>query len=198
MHGELEAEIPARELVLGGGAPQYTREYKEPKYLQKIKDTCISQPDWMEIHWKTIQQYYAKAPCFPEYREFFEALFLGATDEHLSRINYRFLAAVCKLLGIDTSITWSTDYSIVEGKTERLVSLCQQCGATEYLSGPAAREYIQEELFQDAGISLNYMSYTGYEEYPQLYPPFTHFVSIVDLIFNMGPNASNYLLSFRS
>jgi phosphoribosylformylglycinamidine synthase len=37
MHGELEAEIPAYELVLGGGAPQYTREYKEPKYFEKIK-----------------------------------------------------------------------------------------------------------------------------------------------------------------
>ncbi len=36
MHGELEAEIPAHELVLGGGAPQYTREYREPKYFEKI------------------------------------------------------------------------------------------------------------------------------------------------------------------
>jgi phosphoribosylformylglycinamidine synthase len=37
MHGELEAELPAHDLVLGGGAPQYTREYKEPKYFEKIR-----------------------------------------------------------------------------------------------------------------------------------------------------------------
>ncbi len=37
MHGELEAELPAYELVLGGGAPQYTREYAEPAYFEKIK-----------------------------------------------------------------------------------------------------------------------------------------------------------------
>jgi phosphoribosylformylglycinamidine synthase subunit PurL len=37
MHGQLEAELPAYELVLGGGAPQYTREYKEPAYVEKIK-----------------------------------------------------------------------------------------------------------------------------------------------------------------
>lgn len=37
MHGELEASIPAEVLVLGGGAPQYDREYREPAYLQKIK-----------------------------------------------------------------------------------------------------------------------------------------------------------------
>ncbi|RYG53520.1 MAG: phosphoribosylformylglycinamidine synthase subunit PurL [Chitinophagaceae bacterium] len=37
MHGELEAELPAYELVLGGGAPQYDREYREPAYLSKVK-----------------------------------------------------------------------------------------------------------------------------------------------------------------
>jgi phosphoribosylformylglycinamidine synthase subunit PurL len=36
MNGELEAEIPAFELVLGGGAPQYEREYREPAYLKKV------------------------------------------------------------------------------------------------------------------------------------------------------------------
>ncbi len=41
MHGELEASIPAHELVLGGGAPQYTREYSEPKYLSKVADFKI-------------------------------------------------------------------------------------------------------------------------------------------------------------
>src|SRR5690348_9128811 len=45
MHGELQAEIPAHELVLGGGAPQYTREYKEPKYLQRIKKFSIDNVD---------------------------------------------------------------------------------------------------------------------------------------------------------
>src|SRR3954465_15401164 len=42
MHGELEAEVPANELVLGGGAPQYTREYKEPAYLQQIAKFSIN------------------------------------------------------------------------------------------------------------------------------------------------------------
>src|SRR3982751_3198305 len=46
MHGELEAEVPAYELVLGGGAPQYTRDYKEPAYLQEIAKFSINEvPD---------------------------------------------------------------------------------------------------------------------------------------------------------
>lgn len=52
MHGELEASIPAHELVLGGGAPQYERSYKEPAYLEKIKafdPTTIPVPAEMEL-----------------------------------------------------------------------------------------------------------------------------------------------------
>jgi len=71
--------------------------------------------------------------------------------------------------------------------------LCRQAGATDYLSGPAARDYMDESLFRQAGIGLHYMDYAGYAEYRQLYPPFTHTVSIVDLIFNEGPHAAHYL-----
>ena len=46
----------------------------------------------------------------------------------------------------------------------------------------------------DAGIDLSYMDYSGYPEYPQLYPPFTHHVSVLDLLFNVGPAAAQYLV----
>ena len=88
------------------------------------------------------------------------------------------------------------DYRLIEGKTERLVDLCKQVGATEYLSGPTAKGYIDEELFRNGGITLRYMDYSGYPEYNQLFPPFEHRVSIIDLIFNEGPNAPKYMKSF--
>jgi hypothetical protein len=102
---------------------------------------------------------------------------------------------VCEIIGIDTPIRWSRDYSLAEGKIERLVDLCRQTGADEYLSGPAAQDYLKEEPFSDAGITLTYMDYSGYPEYRQLYPPFEHRVSILDLIFNEGPAARAYLKS---
>ena len=61
---------------------------------------------------------------------------------------------------------------------------------TRYLSGPSAREYLDEQLFRDAGIEVAYMDYAGYPEYPQLYPPFDHAVTVLDLIFNLGPDAA--------
>lgn len=166
------------------------------KYYQKIKDTLISDREWNSKHWKSILYSYSKANFFKHYGSLFEDLYLCSNERYLSEVNYRFLTAICKLLGITTMISWSMDYCLVEGPTERLVDLCKQAGAAEYLSGPSARSYIDEEIFRAEGITLSYIDYSGYPEYPQLHPPFEHYVSIIDLILNTGPDAPKYMLSF--
>src|SRR5438876_7454087 len=117
------------------------------KYEQKIRETVVSDSAWAMRHWKTIRLFYAKAPYFSEYQKLLEDLYLGCAETLLSLINYRFISAVCNLLGIRTRITWSMDYPLVEGKTERVVHLCRQAGASEYISGPSARDYIDASLF---------------------------------------------------
>jgi WbqC-like protein len=166
------------------------------RYLQTIQETKISDPSWNERHWKTLVHNYACAAHFDAYRGRFEELYLGCQEKLLSQINYRFLAGICEILGIKTHLSWSVECPQIKGKTERLVEWCKQLKATEYLSGPAAKDYIDESLFAGAGIALRYMDYSGYPEYRQLYPPFDHTVSIVDLIFNEGPNATRYMKSF--
>lgn len=159
------------------------------KRYQKISETTISKPDWAIEHWKTIQHNYARAPYFKEYRPFFEELYNRALSEtHLSKVNFLFLKAICDLLDITTPLTWSSDYELVDGKNDRLIGLCQQVNANVYLSGPSARNYLDEKLFSAANMRVEWMDYAGYPEYHQLYPPFTHAVSIIDLIFNEGPN----------
>jgi hypothetical protein len=90
------------------------------------------------------------------------------------------------------------DYDLTGERTERLVHLCHQAGAGEYLSGPAARSYLDEGLFAAEGIRVSWMDYSGYPEYGQLFcPPFIHEVSILDLILNEGPEgARKHMLSF--
>ncbi len=163
---------------------------------QKIKDTVISDPGWSRNHWRTIVYNYSKTKYFSRYQELFEELYLERNENLLSQVNYKFVTAICDLLGIETKLAWSSEYRLVEGKTERLVDLCKQAGANEYLSGPTARGYIDEELFRNEGIELRYMDYSGYSEYEQLYPPFESGVSIIDLIFNEGPDARKYISSF--
>lgn len=167
------------------------------KYYQKIKDTEISDVDWQEDHWKSITCNYNRSKYFQDYKDIFESLYLNYQEKYLSQINYQFIVNICKILGISTKISWSMDYTITEGKTERLVSLCKQAEATEYISGPAAKEYIDDDLFKQENIKLSYVDYSGYPEYHQLFPPFEHGVSVVDLIFNEGKNAKKHMKSFN-
>jgi hypothetical protein len=163
------------------------------KYHQAIKDTLVGDPGWRGQHWQSLLHNYGRAPHFRRYRDEVEALYLGSDEPVLSRINHRFLMALCGWLGIATKITWSMDYRLVEGKSERLLDLCRQAGATTYLSGPAAKGYLDEGVFEAAGIQVRWMDYGGYPEYPQLFPPFDHYVSVFDLLFNAGPDAPAYL-----
>jgi len=168
------------------------------RFGQLIQETLISDSAWGRRHWRSLSQAYAKAAYFKPYEPVFEKLYEKCSAErNLSNINYLFIREVCAILGITTKITWSRDYLLADGQTMRLVDLCKQVGAGEYLSGPAAKNYIEPDLFARENIKLSYIDYSGYPEYPQLYPPFEHGVSIVDLIFNTGPRAITYMKTFR-
>jgi hypothetical protein len=168
------------------------------RYLQRVDETLVSDPAWARSHWSAFVQCYSAAPHFSAYRTLFEDLFLTCSETRLSSINRRFIEAICKVVGIATPLKWSTEYPAHGTKTERLVSICIAAGATAYLSGPSAREYIENARFQEAGVELSYMDYSGYPEYAQLYPPFEHGVTILDLIFNVGDKAADYMKSFSS
>ncbi|MEO8146186.1 MAG: WbqC family protein [Bacteroidia bacterium] len=163
------------------------------KYFQKINETYISEKGWNLHHWQTIKQNYAKAKCFNEVKNFIEELYVNANHEMLSEINYYFLRNVCDYLEIKTPIRFSSEFILAEGKTERLVDLCKQLGTTDYYSGPKAKGYVDENLFEEADIKLHYFNHSGYGEYEQLYPPFEHAVSIIDLLCCEGKQAACFL-----
>lgn len=162
--------------------------------FQKINETKITDKRWAKKHWNSIQLNYAKAPYFKEYKGYFENLYkFCENEEFICNVNYKFIYAINDLLGIKTKISFSQDYGLIEGKTERLVDLVKKAGGTEYLSGPAAKDYIVKECFDKENIKLSWMDYSGYREYPQLFPPFEHGVTVLDLIFNTGKDAINYI-----
>jgi len=164
------------------------------RFGQRVCDVeTVPSSQWATKHWKTIEQHYRRAPFFEEYFEQIQEAYLGLQESNLSQINYQLIKLICDILGIGTQISWSMDYVLAEGKTELLVSLCQAAGADHYLSGPSAQSYIMPELFAEAGIAIEYMDYSGYPEYPQLYTGFEHGVTVLDLMFNVGPEASRYM-----
>lgn len=159
---------------------------------QSIRETEIDGHFWRDQHWKSLCLNYKKAKYFNEISHLLDALFLREYST-ISELNIKFIEVICQYLGITTKIKKSWEYSLTVGKTEKLVDLCQKSGGTEYISGPAAKDYIQPRVFSDAGIALTWFDYEGYPVYPQLWGDFVHGVSIIDLLFNCGKESPNYM-----
>ncbi|KGY11317.1 hypothetical protein NM22_15760 [Vibrio tubiashii] len=165
------------------------------KYFQSIKNTKVSDSSWAKKHWKSLKQSYSKSKYFSKYEKVFEDFYSNCQSEFLSEINYDLILIINKILGIKTKISFSKEFPLIEGKSERLLSLCQAVGATEYISGPAAKDYLDEKIFENNNIKVTWMDYSGYPEYDQIHPPFEHGVTVLDLIFNQGPEAPQYMKS---
>jgi hypothetical protein len=162
------------------------------QFGQRIDEALIGDRRWATKHWRTLVQNYAAAAHFGDYRERIEGVYLEETDR-LSVVNRRFIETICELLEITTTITSSGDYEGVGDRGERVLSLCQAAGAGTYLTGPGARSYLDEQTFEDAGIAVEWMHYEGYPDYPQLHGPFEPAVTVLDLLFNTGPDARQFL-----
>ncbi|HNY26316.1 MAG TPA: WbqC family protein [Candidatus Sumerlaeota bacterium] len=163
------------------------------KYYQTIRETEIDGTDWAQAHWKALTLNYRRAPHFEEIAALFEPFYRHCSHSFLTALNRELIEKVCAYLGITSRIVNSWDYRLIEGKTERLVDLCVQAGASEYISGPAAQDYIEAHLFAERGIQLTWFDYTGYSEYPQLWGEFVHGVTILDLLFNCGKESPRYM-----
>lgn len=158
-----------------------------------INEVTVSDAEWNIRHWGILEQAYRKAPFFDEVAPALQDLYRRCESNRLSVINRHFLRGICAIIGIPANFSRSEDYGAAGTKTERVVDLCQKAGADQYVTGPAARAYLDEGLFRKAEIELQWFDYSGYREYPQLHPPFEHGVTVLDLIFNTGPAAAQYL-----
>jgi WbqC-like protein family len=163
------------------------------KYLQSIRETEIRNTGWAEEHWKALVCNYRRSPHFSEVSQWLEPYYRDRTYTHLSVLNRDLIEAVCRYLGISTSIRHSWDYQLMDGKSERLADLCRQANASEYLSGPAAQDYLDESIFKTQGIKVTWFDYGGYPEYSQLWGEFAHCVTILDMLFNCGSDTPTYM-----
>jgi hypothetical protein len=167
------------------------------KYKQAIKDTKIAGRGWANKHLKAIRINYARAEYFNEINDWLAIIYKKCEKEiFLSDINLIFIREITGYLGIKTKISFSSDYMLEGDRSGKAISICLQSGAGEYLTGPAAKSYLDIEAFGKAYINVKWMDYSGYKEYPQLFQPFIHEVSVIDLLFNTGKNSISYLKSF--
>jgi hypothetical protein len=160
---------------------------------QRIDETTITLKNWNKKHWNTLLGNYSKAPYFKEYRDDLEGFYHGLDTNNLSEINFSFIKKINSILDINTEIIDSKSLHLTGDKNERLLDAIKKLNGTHYISGPAAKNYINEEKFQSESVAIEWMDYSEYPVYSQLFGPFKHEVTILDLIFNEGPNAKLYL-----
>ena len=146
---------------------------------------------WRRKHLKSIQQWYRAAPYYDQYLPFFEE-FYAKKWARLSELTIHGVTETARILGIKTELHISSQLGIGGSKVERLVNLCKHFGADEYLSGDAAKNYLDEQQFARTSIKVIYQQYK-HPEYPQLHAPFLPFLSIPDLLFNCGPDSLGVL-----
>jgi hypothetical protein len=161
---------------------------------QAIEEARIAHPSWAVKHWKTISQAYRRAQYFQLYQAELERLYDSSSRvETLSSVNRLWIEFIARTLSIKARISSASEYEVKGSRVERLIDLCTAVGATRYLSGPAARSYLDICAFERSGIEVKFMSYDTYPTYPQLHGAFDPFVSVLDLILNVGPQAPRFM-----
>lgn len=160
---------------------------------QRIMDVVVKDKRWPTKHWKTLEANYRKSPHFTFVSDSISEIYLEDTSENLSEINTALIRKICSTLEIETKISTSTDYVLEGDRNDRLISLCRQANATSYVSGPAAKSYLDENSFSDSKVEVEWFDYSGYPEYPQLWGEFAHDVSVLDLMFNCGLESRKFM-----
>jgi hypothetical protein len=153
----------------------------------KISEAAL--PDnWQQSHYNSLKMTYGRAPYFKALEAFMDDFYTKTQFKFLSEFNQYSIKKISEYLDIKTTFVNSSDYSLKGDRVDRLINLLKDIGANEYISGPAAKDYLSgvEHVFSDNSIKLIYKDYNNYPTYQQLKTPFENYVSIVDLIANLS------------
>jgi len=165
---------------------------------RSIYEVLISNSEWQCKHLKSLQNAYASCSYYHRYAYLLDKIYRENEWKRLSELNQYAIRAISEALEIKTIFATSDKVDCKGDKNEKLVAIIQSVGGDSYLTGPAAKAYLDEEVFRSNGIELIWKDYSGYPEYKQKYPPFNHLVTVLDLIFNEGPNAAEYIWKWRT
>jgi len=147
--------------------------------------------NWVKKHAASLRQYYAKAPHVKRYLPELEDL-LHRPWPNLAELDIAVVAVMARWLQLAPSVVRTSELGIGGEQSERLVALCRHFGATRYLSGDAAVEYLDVALFARHGIEVEWQRYQ-HPVYPQQHGAFVPYLSAIDLLFNCGDDSARIL-----
>lgn len=162
----------------------------------KIDEVIITDNKWQEKHFKSLYYGYKSSPYFHQLEELITDYLKDRKWSNLSELNQYLIKKISRMLGVTTKFLNARNFDLPEGRVEKLISILTQLNATDYISGLAAKNYLEgsEHLFSESGINLSYKHYPNYPSYKQLCMPFVNSVSVLDLISNIElSNISNFI-----
>ncbi len=170
--------------------PVHRKGYRD-KPLNEIR--INNQQPWQRRHWNAIRQNYGKAPHFERYADGL-GWFYFHEWEYLAELNEAMLGWFLTALGCwPTRFLRASDYDFHGAKSELVLDMCRQLGATTYIFGALGRDYADEVAFERAGIEVRYQNY-HHPSYPQCWGgEFVPNLSVLDLLLNCGPESLEIL-----
>lgn len=161
------------------------------KYAASIAEIEVRDDDWREKHLQTLAQFYSRSEHGGEILKWLTETYSGITSSYLHKINRYLIERINNFLLIDTPIISSLDFLTPSDPTERLLAICRELGASTYVTGPAAADYLRQQSFHSAGLDLEWFNYGPYASYRQAWGEYDEKVSIVDVLLNCGAESRN-------
>jgi len=161
---------------------------------KKLSDIKIVNNGWNRKHFKSIDLAYRKAPFYADYIGELETILASTTYTYLADLNFATLEFGLKSLGINVPIDTASTHDFQGNKSELVLDMCKKLGATSYIFGAQGRNYADVDSFLDCGIKVHFQDYK-HPVYPQLHGDFEPYMSVIDLLFNVGPESFDVLMS---
>jgi hypothetical protein len=161
---------------------------------KRLCEVRVINDGWPRKHYKSISLAYHKAPFRRDYLPIIENLLLANRYEYLAELNHACLLTFLSLLGMERPIVRASDYEFAGRKSALVLDMCAKLGAATYIFGARGREYADVEAFNRAGVEVLFQEYI-HPVYSQLHGHFEPYMSVLDLLFNVGPRSMEVLMS---
>lgn len=164
--------------------PVLSKGHREKEYREIEINNEIP---WQRKHRRALELNYSKAEHYSWVMGSLSWLFT-APFYLLTTINGHCLMILLDMLGIKTKFLWANHGEFEGTKSDLVLDMCKKLGATKYIFGAQGRNYAKVEDFEREGIEVEFQDYV-HPVYPQLHGEFVPNLSVVDLLFNCGPES---------
>jgi hypothetical protein len=163
------------------------------RFPEKINEVRINNTiPWSKKHLQALKTNYNRAPYFKAYISIFEDIF-SREWEFVSELNIHLIERLKETLQMQAKTTTvSSELTLREEPTDRLIDICKALGADTYLAGQGGADYMDATRFAENGLKVIIQEFK-HPVYPQLFKDFKSHLSIVDMLFNCGPESMHVI-----